>query len=421
MARYFTVPNKSASLRKAAMSHSAETSPIIRLNGRAVDIENFGPTARAQITEALTVTPPKKNVLTRSDLGFRGNVSRVAWELPSDLSETEWREAGAILGRVEHSVSWWLGDWWAFGENRYGDRKAIVEADDWEGPAYQTCRNAASIAGAFELSRRRDNLSFSHHAEVVRRPPKEADRLLDWAEETISETGKPQTIAALRAEVRASVRAEKKAAYFQRIEATKPKPLEGTYRVLYIDPPWKYHGLNQADEYGHAEAHYECLDDDQLIWFRPEQPKTEYHPEGKGRLIKDWADKDAVMFLWITAPISVSGRWVPILRAWGFEGKAEFIWNKDAHVMGFYNSVRHEHLLIATKGSCTPDLKKLYPSIQSFKRTEHSKKPLGFMDIIDKLYYGRKLEIFARSGRKRWDSTGDEFGASAGDLLEAAE
>ena len=60
------------------------------------------------------------------------------------------------------------------------------------------------------------------------------------------------------------------------------------------------------------------------------------------------------------------------------------------------------------------------PSIQSFERTEHSKKPLGFMDIIDKLYYGRKLEIFARSGRKGWDSTGDEFGAN-NDLLEAAE
>ena len=227
------------------------------------------------------VTAPKNNVLTTSDLGFRGNVSRVAWELPSDLPETEWREAGTILGRVEHSVSWWLGDWWAFGENRYGDRKAIVEADDWDGPAYQTCRNAASIASAFELSRRRDNLSFNHHAEVVGRPPKEADRLLDWAEKTISETGKPRTIAALRAEVRASVRAEKKADYFQRVEAAKWRPLEGTYRVLYIDRPWKYHGLNQADEYGHAEAHYECLDDDQLIWFRPEQPKTEYHRKAR--------------------------------------------------------------------------------------------------------------------------------------------
>jgi hypothetical protein len=44
-----------------------------------------------------------------------GRVSQVGWELPSDLSEAEWREAGVILGRVERSVAWWLGDWWAFG------------------------------------------------------------------------------------------------------------------------------------------------------------------------------------------------------------------------------------------------------------------------------------------------------------------
>ena len=35
------------------------------------------------------------------------------------------------------SVSWWLGDWWAFGEALYGLRKAIVEAEDWEGPGWR--------------------------------------------------------------------------------------------------------------------------------------------------------------------------------------------------------------------------------------------------------------------------------------------
>jgi hypothetical protein len=43
------------------------------------------------------------------------------------------------------------------------ERKAIVEAKDWEEPSYQTCRDAAWIAENFELSRRRDNLSFAHH------------------------------------------------------------------------------------------------------------------------------------------------------------------------------------------------------------------------------------------------------------------
>ena len=60
-------------------------------------------------------------------------------------------------------------------ETRYGERKAIVEAEDWEGPAYQSCRDAAYVAASFELSRRRDNLTFKHHREVAALPPNEAD------------------------------------------------------------------------------------------------------------------------------------------------------------------------------------------------------------------------------------------------------
>jgi N6-adenosine-specific RNA methylase IME4 len=198
-------------------------------------------------------------------------------------------------------------------------------------------------------------------------------------------------------DVRTAVRAAKKESYNARIAATNPKPLEGTYRIFYIDPPWKYVGLNQADEYGHAEAHYECLDDNQLIKFKPDDE----------RLIKDLADDNAILFLWVTAPLLE--RAFPIIRAWGFKYKANFVWDKIDHVMGFYNSVRHEHLLIATKRSCTPDVKKLFDSVQSIKRTEHSRKPHEFYNIIETLYdHGRKLEIFARSGREGWDSVGNE-------------
>ena len=43
------------------------------------------------------------------------------------------------------------------------------------------------------------------------------------------------------------------------------------------------------------------------------------------------------------------------------------------------------------------------------KRAEHSKKPTEFYKIIETLYdHGRKLELFARSGRKGWDSVGNE-------------
>ena len=44
-----------------------------------------------------------------------------------------------------------------------------------------------------------------------------------------------------------------------------------------------------------------------------------------------------------------------VIEAWGFEHKGAIIWDKVLHNFGHYVSVRHEHLLICTRGSCTPD------------------------------------------------------------------
>ena len=56
------------------------------------------------------------------------------------------------------------------------------EVEDWEGPAFQTCMNAAIVANAFETSRRREVLSFTHHREVAPLSADWQDKLLDEAE-----------------------------------------------------------------------------------------------------------------------------------------------------------------------------------------------------------------------------------------------
>jgi hypothetical protein len=63
-------------------------------------------------------------------------------------------------------------------------------AEDWEGPSYQGCIDAGTVARAFEITRRHVDLSFAHHREVAALPPAEADALLDWCEETIGPDGK---------------------------------------------------------------------------------------------------------------------------------------------------------------------------------------------------------------------------------------
>src|SRR5262249_25446267 len=100
--------------------------------------------------------------------------------------------------------------------------------------------------------------------------------------------------------------------------------------------------------------------------------------------VADLAEDDAVLFLWVTSPILEES--FQVVNAWGFKYKAAFIWDKVKHVMGHYNSVRHEILLICVRGSCQPDNRKLCDSVQTIERTEHSVKPKEFFEIIETLY-----------------------------------
>jgi hypothetical protein len=107
----------------------------------------------------------------------------ISLTFPAQLTEKDWQEVGQALGRAGGTLQWWIGDWWAYGEHRYGDRKALVETDNWNGPGFQACADCAMVTRAFlETSRRREVLSFSHHREVASLPPSEADLLLDEAE-----------------------------------------------------------------------------------------------------------------------------------------------------------------------------------------------------------------------------------------------
>lgn len=131
-----------------------------------------------------------------------GQLTKTGWTLPATMTEEDWKHAGAMLAKVEGAMNWWLGDWWAFGEHGYGDRKALVESDDWEGPAYQTCVNASNVCEKFESNRRRLDVSFSIHAECASLPSDEADKVLDWCEAVLHQNGRLPTIKATRERVK---------------------------------------------------------------------------------------------------------------------------------------------------------------------------------------------------------------------------
>ena len=124
--------------------------------------------------------------------------------------------------------------------------------------------------------------------------------------------------------------------------------------------------------------------------------------------IKDMAQENAVLFMWVTSPLL--DECFDVIRAWGFDYKTSIVWDKQAHNVGHYVSVRHEFLLICTRGSCKPDIDQLLPSVVSEKRTEHSVKPETFRTMIDTMYpKGSRIELFARRPAKGWKVWGNEL------------
>jgi hypothetical protein len=118
-------------------------------------------------------------------------------QFPEQLPYDKWLGIGRQLAAVSTSSAWCLGDWLIYGENAYSGRYS--DAIEQTSLDYQTLRNYAWVARRFPLSRRRDALSFAHHAEVARLLEHEQDFWLRKAEEFSWSRNR------LRKEVRASI------------------------------------------------------------------------------------------------------------------------------------------------------------------------------------------------------------------------
>jgi hypothetical protein len=136
-----------------------------------------------------------------SDDDFKHAVeTSTSLELPEGLSFEKWKRKGLELAAARRALQWKIGDWWIYGERRFGHR--AYQVPDEFGVHYHTCENYAVVARAFIGSRRRESLSFGHHAEVAALPPEEADRLLDWCEEDAEANGRPRARRELRDKVK---------------------------------------------------------------------------------------------------------------------------------------------------------------------------------------------------------------------------
>ena len=197
------------------------------------------------------------------------------------------------------------------------------------------------------------------------------------------------------------IQIEKKKQYEERIETVSNNEFkvdifntQNKFRVIYADPAWSYNDKQDTFQLGGAAKHYDTMSVLEICSLP----------------VNEISEKDSVLFLWVTSPLLEDA--FTVIKSWGFKYKTSFVWDKIKHNMGHYNSVRHEFLLIATKGSCTPDNKTLYDSVQAIERNNnHSEKPIEFLNIIDDIYnYGNKLEMFCRNIKKdKWFGWGNEI------------
>ncbi len=84
--------------------------------------------------------------------------------------------------------------------------------------------------------------------------------------------------------------------------------------------------------------------------------------------------------------------------------------------MGHYVRNTHETCLICVrgKGASSARLSKSIPSVlRARKPPEHSAKPPEFYDLVERLFPGPYVRLFARSHRPLWTSYGDEVERSA--------
>src|SRR5262245_47365276 len=154
-------------------SKPMECIPMIKTKAKSANRKGSGRNNKKPSTQVVKTT----NALT-----LPGKVSQTELTLPNNMTEAEWQAVGNQLSNAGGSLMWWVGDWWAYGEDhKYGSRKQFVE--NWEnGYAYSTCMQAGSVARHVPTFNRLKVLPWPYHRAVMKLTHPQQKRALAWAE-----------------------------------------------------------------------------------------------------------------------------------------------------------------------------------------------------------------------------------------------
>lgn len=179
------------------------------------------------------------------------------------------------------------------------------------------------------------------------------------------------------------------------------------YRTIVADPPWRYRSKDILTRGWHRTASVET---DKAQGHYTTMTNAEIAALDVGGLAEDTAE----LYLWVTNPRLYGerdGSWSPleIIEGWGFRYITLLTWVKTGSPgLGFYFRGNTEHALYCVRGDV-----KIPPEVRESNviiapKTDHSRKPGAFFDLVERVSQPPRLEMFARQQRLGWDTWGDE-------------
>lgn len=186
-----------------------------------------------------------------------------------------------------------------------------------------------------------------------------------------------------------------------------------SYGVVYSDVDTRFDLHSAAGEEKSPQAHYTCRSTPEICrWIKD---------------LLEWAcAPHSVHVMWTTWPMLARGDAHQIMLASGFLPKTGGAWGKLtehgklAFGTGYIYRSASEPWLLGTRGapqSLVKDQRNLLlddglldGGIMLDLVREHSRKPDGMIEAIERQFKGPYLELNARTTRPGWDVWGDEVG-----------
>lgn len=182
------------------------------------------------------------------------------------------------------------------------------------------------------------------------------------------------------------------------------------YRTIVADPPWEHpdSGARTQSTNGNWKGKW--------LGYESKVPYDRMTLDDiKALKVSDLAHDDGChLYLWTTNGFLRQG--YDVVEAWGFKPSTLLTWAKAPMGIGLGGAftITTEFVIYARRGKLAP-IRRWDSTWFPFKRPynangapAHSAKPEGFLDVVEQVSPGPRLEMFARRNRLGWDTWGNE-------------